>query len=100
MVEHFISPCNFSYFFYRLDYSNFIVNINRRDQYCLRSYGTLEFFKVQESVGTHRQVSHFESLVFEFTATVENALVLNLSSYDVIFLSFVKLSDALESNVV
>lgn len=102
MEEYFVSPTNLSNFFDWLDHAYLVVHHYNRNYYRVRSYCLLKFLQVDQSICLDRQVSHIKALLFQVTAAIKHAFMIDLSS-DYMFLIrvlLVKLSDSFQCQVI
>ena len=82
-----------------LDDTYFIVHHNYRSHDSVRSDCLSECLQVNDSVSTDIQISDIKAFIFQMTATVQNAFMLDLGCDDVFLLRIlsIELGDTLQS---
>jgi len=101
MEERLVSSTNLANLLKRLHYSNLVVHMNDRANEGVRSHS---FFNVLWINQTGRKlnwkISDLKAHVFKSPATVQNALVVDLSRDDVLLLVSVEQGSSLQAQVV
>ena len=83
-----------------LDRADFIVRRHDRDQDRLRPDSRLQLLRADESVLIHIQISHLKTILFQILAGMQNRMMLDLGSNDVIALVPISLRRSLQGPVV
>ena len=84
MKKNVMSGRNLTNFPDRLDRSDLIVSIHDRNQNRVRPYGPFQLFYTYQAVRIHIQISDFRPLSFQILATVQNRMMLDAGSNDVL----------------
>ena len=79
--------CNHTDFLHRLNGSDFIVGKHNRNQNCFWTDGFLQFLQIYQTVFIYIQVGDSGALFFQIFAGMQNRMVLNFRSNDVIALA-------------
>mmetsp|Transcript_24902 Transcript_24902/g.33362 ORF Transcript_24902/g.33362 Transcript_24902/m.33362 type:complete len:326 (+) Transcript_24902:480-1457(+) len=98
--EHTVGAADFANLLQRLNCADLVVDVNDGADEGVGADGLLEDVEVDETLSGHRQVSHFEAFVFELTAGVKDALVVDLGRDDVLLFVAVKACQSLQAQVV
>ena len=91
---------DFADFLNGIDDANFVIGVHDGNQNCFWRNGFAHVFGIDATVFFDRQIGDFKALFFEALAGIENRLVLDGLSNDVIALFAIHFGDALDHQVV
>ena len=98
--EYFVVTADLSNLLQWLCRADFIIDMDDGADKCVRPDGLLQDLQVDETLSRDRQVSHLEPFIFEFSAGVEHALMIDLSGDNVALFITVEACETLQAEIV
>ena len=83
-----------------LNDADFVIHEHNRNQDSIGTQGSLEHFKINETVFLNIQIGHLKTLTLQLTTRIQNSFVLCFDRNDVLAALGIEIRSAFDSQVI